>query len=467
MGPTNSHSHSPFFKVSKHWSGRNTHSTLPLQKVNIILIFLNRGFNSFGGPIPDGLQNLTSLEHLDLRSNNFISSIPTWLHKFTRLEYLSLRGNRLEGQISSVVGNLSSTIKSLNLDYSEVQGKIPTSIARLCNLRSISIIGVKLSQDISQIIDIFSGCVSDVIEIVDLRDNKLSNQLINELGQFKSLQGLLLGDNMISGHIPSSLGKLSSLQAVSLSNNKLNGTLSEIHFANLTSLLAFYVSGNSLTLKVSPDWVPPFKKIKSLDLGSCNLGPQFPSWINSLEHLLYLDMSNSGILGTIPSRFFKSIPRRLKHFNLSHNHIYGEIPSLSEATQLESVDLNSNSLSGPIPFIPFNIRLLDLSNNALAGSLFHFLCSERNEAKHSMEFLILTNNSLSGELPDCWMNLQHLSVLKLGNNAFTGALPASMGSLTSLHSLQLDHNNLSGPIPASLQNCAKLVVFDIGENGFS
>ncbi|KAK9212611.1 hypothetical protein WN943_001993 [Citrus x changshan-huyou] len=425
------------------------------------------GFNSFGGPIPDGLQNLTSLEHLDLRSNNFISSIPTWLHKFTRLEYLSLRGNRLEGQISSVVGNLSSTIKSLNLDYSEVQGKIPTSIARLCNLRSISIIGVKLSQDISQIIDIFSGCVSDVIEIVDLRDNKLSNQLINELGQFKSLQGLLLGDNMISGHIPSSLGKLSSLQAVSLSNNKLNGTLSEIHFANLTSLLAFYVSGNSLTLKVSPDWVPPFKKIKSLDLGSCNLGPQFPSWINSLEHLLYLDMSNSGILGTIPSRFFKSIPRRLKHFNLSHNHIYGEIPSLSEATQLESVDLNSNSLSGPIPFIPFNIRLLDLSNNALAGSLFHFLCSERNEAKHSMEFLILANNSLSGELPDCWMNLQHLSVLKLGNNAFTGALPASMGSLTSLHSLQLDHNNLSGPIPASLQNCAKLVVFDIGENGFS
>ncbi|KAH9651557.1 hypothetical protein KPL70_026788 [Citrus sinensis] len=414
-------------------------------------------FNSFGGPIPDGLQNLTSLEHLDLRSNNFISSIPTWLHKFTRLEYLSLRGNRLEGQISSVVGNLSSTIKSLNLDYSEVQGKIPTSIARLCNLRSISIIGVKLSQDISQIIDIFSGCVSDVIEIVDLRDNKLSNQLINELGQFKSLQGLLLGDNMISGHIPSSLGKLSSLQAVSLSNNKLNGTLSEIHFANLTSLLAFYVSGNSLTLKVSPDWVPPFKKIKSLDLGSCNLGPQFPSWINSLEHLLYLDMSNSGILGTIPSRFFKSIPRRLKHFNLSHNHIYGEIPSLSEATQLESVDLNSNSLSGPIPFIPFNIRLLDLSNNALAGSLFHFLCSERNEAKHSMEFLILANNSLSGELPDCWMNLQHLSVLKLGNNAFTGALPASMGSLTSLHSLQLDHNNLSGPIPASLQNCAKFI----------
>ncbi|KAK9209649.1 hypothetical protein WN944_002016 [Citrus x changshan-huyou] len=316
------------------------------------------GFNSFGGPIPDGLQNLTSLEHLDLCSNNFISSIPTWLHKFTRLEYLSLRDNSLEGQISSVVENLSTSIETLRLDYSGVEGKIPTSIARLCNLRSITIIGVKLSQDISQIIDIFSGCVSDVIEIVDLRDNKLSSQLINELGQFKSLQGLLLGDNMISGHIPSSLGKLSSLQAVSLSNNKLNGTLSEIHFSNLTSLFEFDVSGNSLTLKVSPYWIPPFKKITRLDLGSCNSGPQFPSWINSLEHLHYLDMSNSGILGTIPSSFFKSIPRRLKHFNLSHNHIYGEIPSLSEATQLESVDLNSNSLSGPIPFIPFNIRLL-------------------------------------------------------------------------------------------------------------
>ncbi|GAY65316.1 hypothetical protein CUMW_240170, partial [Citrus unshiu] len=91
------------------------------------LVFLDLGFNSFGGPIPDGLQNLTSLEHLDLRSNNFISSIPTWLYKFTRLEYLSLRENRLQG-------NLSTSIETLRLDYSEVQGKIPTSIARLCNL---------------------------------------------------------------------------------------------------------------------------------------------------------------------------------------------------------------------------------------------------------------------------------------------------------------------------------------------
>ena len=40
VGSTDSHSHSSFFKVSKHWSGKNPHSTLPLQQINTTLIQL-------------------------------------------------------------------------------------------------------------------------------------------------------------------------------------------------------------------------------------------------------------------------------------------------------------------------------------------------------------------------------------------------------------------------------------------
>ena len=40
------------------------------------LPFLDLGFNNFQGPIPGGLQNLTSLKHLGLDSNYFNSSIP-------------------------------------------------------------------------------------------------------------------------------------------------------------------------------------------------------------------------------------------------------------------------------------------------------------------------------------------------------------------------------------------------------
>ena len=65
------------------------------------LLFLDLGFNNFQGPIPGGLQNLTSHKHLGLDSNYFNSSIPNWFYNFIHLEYLSLRNNKLQGTIDS------------------------------------------------------------------------------------------------------------------------------------------------------------------------------------------------------------------------------------------------------------------------------------------------------------------------------------------------------------------------------
>ncbi|KAJ4726103.1 Leucine-rich receptor-like kinase family protein [Melia azedarach] len=428
------------------------------------LAFLDVSANNFQGPIPDGLQNLTSLSHLDLSFNNFNSSILNYLYKFRRLEHLLLVDIGLHDMISSALGNLTS-LRELDLSFNRIGGRIPRTFSKLCSLRSLSISNADLSQEISEVLDIFKGCVSDVIENINLRGNQLSGHLNNQLRQFKILQNLLLDSNLISGHIPTFLGELSSLQCVFLSNNRLNGTLSEIHFTNLTNLLIFLVSGNSLILEVSPFWVPPFKLIQILGLGSCNFGRQFPSWLDSLKQLELLDMSNSEILDTIPRIFWES-HRQLIDLNLSRNQIYGKIPDL-KATQLESLDLHSNYLSGALPSIPLSIHALDLSNNTFNGSIFQFLCYGRNEPNYLMRILNLRDNFLSGELPDCWMNWQNLLALNLGYNEFTGSLPASMGTLTSLRSLHLIHNKFFGPIPASLQNCTNLLAADISGNEFS
>lgn len=59
----------------------------------------------------------------------------------------------------------------------------------------------------------------------------------------------------------------------------------------------------------------------------------------------------------------------------------------------------------------------------------------------------LSNNNLSGFLPDVFGTLTHLSSIALDNNSIEGTLPPSLGSLSGLWELSLSNNRLSGPLP--------------------
>ncbi|ESR37403.1 hypothetical protein CICLE_v10029837mg [Citrus x clementina] len=436
------------------------------------LVFFDLSDNEFHGKIPSGLGNLTFLRHLDLSSNEFNSAIPGWLSKLNDLEFLSLRGNSLQGTISSMGLEKLTSIKTLDLSFNvELGGQIPTSFVRLCKLTSIDVSYVKLGQDLSQVLDIFSSCGAYALESLVLSGCHISGHLTNQLGQFKSLHTLELRDNSLSGPLPPALGELSSmtnldlfnntldgaipmslgqlshLELLDLSNNRLNGTLSEIHFVNLTKLTSFSAFGNSLIFKVNQSWVPPFQ-LEKLRLRSCHLGPQFPSWLRSQKHLFILDISNTRISDTIPRWFWNSISQYV-YLNLSTNQIYGEIPNCDR----------------PLPLVP-SPGLLDLSNNALSGSIFHLICKRENEADNIYVYLKLSKNYFSGDIPDCWMNWPNLLVLNLGNNNFSGSLPISIGTLSSLELLNLRNNRMVGIIPVPIQNCSNLKVLDMGENEF-
>ncbi|KAK2639621.1 hypothetical protein Ddye_027416 [Dipteronia dyeriana] len=424
------------------------------------LQFLDMGFNEIQGPIPDGLQNLTSLTHLDLYRNHFNSSIPTWLYSLTHLQYLSLSENDLQGMISGAIANLTD-MERLDLSYNyKLEGRISRSFGRLCNLREIEFSYVKLRQAISEILDIFSGCLSDKLESLYLSSTQIFGFLTDQFGQFKNLHTFDLVNNSISGHIPSSLGELYSLKVLDVSSNKLNGTLSQIHFRNLTKLLSFIASFNSLNVTVSPEWTPPFQ-LEVLGLRYCHLGPQFPSWLHSQEFLTKIDISNSGISDSIPSKFWKSLSPFVD-LNISHNQIHGEIPYLQKIKRFNSLDLSSNNLSGSLPLI-YPMYGIDLSNNKFSGSISHFVCHRMYELRKT-EFLKLRGNFFSKELPDCWKIWPFLKILDLGDNKFTGNLPISMGTLSELRSLRVRKNNLSGTIPSSLGNCMELETLDVGEN---
>ncbi|KAM3734257.1 hypothetical protein ACB098_10G001700 [Castanea mollissima] len=415
------------------------------------LVSLHLSENSFQGPIPDHLQNLTSLRHLDLSSNAFNSSIPNWLYSFSHLEFLNLWQNMMQGRISGAIGNLTSAI-SIDLSFNELEGKVPRSFGNLCKLREILLSSNKWGQQISEIFESLSGCVSNGLEILEM-DRNLS-----------SLRSLYLESNQINGTLPQSFGHLSKLESLYISSNMLEGVVSEVHFTSLTRLTLLYASKNRLTLKVSLNWIPPFQ-LQYLVLGSLNSGPKFPSWLCSQKQLLSLDISNTGIIDAVPPCFW-NLSSQFTYLNISHNQIYGEIPHIPLIFSGQSIiDVSSNHFEGPLPCISSNLSFLDLSNNSLSGSIFHFLCYKMKEPKN-MEFLNLGKNLLSGNISNCWMKWQRLVALNLGNNNFSGSIPASIGSLINLRSLHLSNNSFSGKFPSLLKNCKYLFTIDIGKNEF-
>ena len=403
------------------------------------LHFLDMSGNYLQGPIPDGLQNLTSLIHLDLSWNSFNSSIPTWLYSLTHLQYLSLSGNNLQGMISGAIVNLTS-IERLDLSYNyKLEGRIPRSFGRLCNLRTIYLNDVKLSQAISEILEIFSGCLSDKLESLDLSSTQIFGFLTNQFGQFKNLQTFSLRNNSILGPMPYSLGELCSLEYLDVSSNKLNGTLSKIHFRNLTKLSSLSLSHNQIHGEI-PSLTKEIRFI-SLDLSSNNLSGPLP--------LIYpkyrFDLSNNNFSGSI------------SHFVCHRMH---------ESKETEFLKLRGNFLTEELPdcwnIWPF-LMLLDLGTNKFTGNLPISMGT-----LSELRSLRLRKNNLSGTIPASLGNCTELETLDVGENELVGTIPIWIGErLSSMLILILRSNKFHGFLPRELCNLASLQILDVAQNNLS
>ncbi|CAN6566103.1 unnamed protein product [Malus baccata var. baccata] len=232
-----------------------------------------------------------SLAHVDLRSNQLTSSIFLWL------------------------SNYNASLVHLDLSDNQIEGGIPQSFSRLCNLQALKLSSNTFSGQLSRLVQTLMSTCPDQnsFEILDLSDNLLSGSIPN-VTNFSSLKELSLSRNQLSGTIPESIGQMPKLENIDLRKNALEGVVSESHFSRISDILPSWfwdrLSHDSILTGMN------------LSLTGMNL-----SMLHMDLPLFDMDLSNNQIRGKIPNSRFEFPSSFPPSMNLSWNQLEGPIPS--------------------------------------------------------------------------------------------------------------------------------------------
>ncbi|XP_076909726.1 receptor-like protein EIX2 [Bidens hawaiensis] len=371
--------------------------------------------NELLGTIPEAFGTITNLKDLDLTNNGLDGGVPSSFRNLAGLRVLHLSANNLEQDLPGLFNNLPvKSLQILDLYANRLTGSLPD----FTSFRALRELYLKLNQ----LNGSFPGKFKQVsnLLILDLADNRINGQ-VPDLSVFVSLQELYFERNLLQGSLGERLGPLSNLESLGASSNFFNGTISEQHVTNLSGLVYLDLSYNSLALEFGHSWSPSFQ-LDVISLSSCKLGTSFPGWLKTQTNFSLLDISDAGINDAVPSWFWESLSPGLRYLNLSSNQIHGTALDLMAGEQT-LIDMSSNKFSGNLPMFPLDMIALILNDNMFSGPISS-LCNLT-----TLNRLDLSNNRLSGKLPNCWNNFDSLFILNLENNKFTGTLPDLMGAL--------------------------------------
>ncbi|KAF3431965.1 hypothetical protein FNV43_RR26701 [Rhamnella rubrinervis] len=240
--------------------------------------------------------------------------------------------------------------------------------------------------------------------------------------------------------------------SLDLSSSCLFGSINSILSRHLTSLEHLHLSGVGLS-SMLPDSFANLKSLASLALDDCELYGEFPVKVFQLSNLRFVDVSfNYNLTCHLPADF---------HYNGSLSVLgarrTGFAGCLNSIEMIESLE----KLRGPLPIPPPSLMDYNASNNMLNGDISPVFCNLT-----SLQSLALSNNNLSGMIPQCFGNLSDsLSVLDLRNNSLHGNIPQTLcNDSSNLKLIDLSYNQLQGKLPRSLSKCLMLEGLALSNN---
>ncbi|WIA23158.1 hypothetical protein OEZ86_010054 [Tetradesmus obliquus] len=201
--------------------------------------------------------------------------------------------------------------------------------------------------------------------------------------------------------------------------------------SNLTQLQTLVLANIGLSGAVQdPSWpgLESFTKLHHLDIsGNPALTGDLPSSWFAMRALTTLDISATGIGGTLPEKF--AAFQELREFRaVDCPGITGILPPAWGLLQLE------------------RLRVLDLSvaapgTGGLSGALPAAFAQ-----LGQLQMLVLSGHNFNESLPPAWTRLKQLRVLDVSRNSLTGSLPEWYASMLQLAVLKVHDNQL---VPAA------------------
>ncbi|CUG21518.1 GP46-like surface antigen, putative [Bodo saltans] len=232
------------------------------------------------------------------------------------------------------------------------------------------------------------------------------------------------------------------INTLNFSYQSLTGSLPS-SLANLTNLVSFSVSMNSLTSTIPSELSRWGSMIKSFDVSSNLLNGTLPSSLRNWSQLQRIDVSNNTLTGTV-SNEYSSWGAFVTQLDLERNAFVGELPSSFGVafTNLVKLDVSNNKLTGPLPESYSHMKMLQ-----------HLKCS---------------NNTLSGTLPASYANMSRMQTFEVENNTLTGTLPPELSVWgDALETFNVCMNTLNGTLPEVYAKWTRIVMFEVHSNSLT
>lgn len=262
----------------------------------------------------------------------------------------------------------------------------------------------------------------------------------------------------LTGVIPPEFGDLDYLQEIDLSRNYINGSIPiNLFKAPLTILAAV---GNRISGSI-PKEIGNMTTLEELVLENNQLGGRLPESLGNITRMRRLVLSANDFTGTIPDAFAKL--KNLTDFRIDGTQISGKMPALiGNWTNINRLDMQGTSMEGPIPpNITSLTSLTQLRISDLSGSNSGFPNFQKSK---DMKILILRNCLIEDSIPDYFGQWTKLKLLDLSFNRLTGEIPGTIQSL-DLDYLFLSNNSLSGTVPDWILSSKNN--YDISYNNFT